>query len=293
MSSNSRGWARRERSEFCIGQSRTGPALGEDGADERHRALGLANLDLLLTPAGAAVLDRLAGTEPDRRRRAAAGRDAAPGVPRRAGHRRAGPVRAAAAGSREVHPRRVDVADPRRLSRLLGAESPDTGPPATPARAGGGPVLWHRCDLVALAGVGAYASSKPAPETAATADTAGRALRAGRGRPGPLHLRMPPSTPPRTGSATRVAAARDAGTPTWPGWTRCSSNPARRSGGRRLRTGDSEPPLAWCVALAERIARVAIKAAPGWTGPPCRAAGRSSRRRRARPQGSGACGHRP
>lgn len=39
-------------------------------------------------------------------------------------------------------------------------------------------------------------------------------------------------------------------------------DPARRSGGRRLRTGDSEPPLDWCVSLAERAA-VGIKAAPG------------------------------
>ena len=47
-------------------------------------------------------------------------------------------------------------------------------------------------------------------------------------------------------------------------------DPARRSGGqgggggsRRLRTGDSEPPLDWCVALTERVDAVGIKAAPG------------------------------
>jgi len=40
-------------------------------------------------------------------------------------------------------------------------------------------------------------------------------------------------------------------------------DPARRAGGRRLRTGDSEPPLAWCLALAEKVPRVGIKAAPG------------------------------
>lgn len=40
-------------------------------------------------------------------------------------------------------------------------------------------------------------------------------------------------------------------------------DPARRASGRRLRTGDSEPPLAWCLALAEEIPRVGIKAAPG------------------------------
>jgi SAM-dependent methyltransferase len=40
-------------------------------------------------------------------------------------------------------------------------------------------------------------------------------------------------------------------------------DPARRSGGRRLRAGDSEPPLAWCSALARQVPRVCIKAAPG------------------------------
>src|SRR5215471_10136060 len=40
-------------------------------------------------------------------------------------------------------------------------------------------------------------------------------------------------------------------------------DPARRAGGRRLRAGDSEPPLAWCLALAEQVPRVGIKAAPG------------------------------
>ena len=40
-------------------------------------------------------------------------------------------------------------------------------------------------------------------------------------------------------------------------------DPARRAGGRRLRVGQSEPPLAWCLDLAERIEAVGIKAAPG------------------------------
>jgi SAM-dependent methyltransferase len=39
-------------------------------------------------------------------------------------------------------------------------------------------------------------------------------------------------------------------------------DPARRAGGRRLATGASEPPLGWCLSLAERAA-VGIKAAPG------------------------------
>jgi len=40
-------------------------------------------------------------------------------------------------------------------------------------------------------------------------------------------------------------------------------DPARRAGQRRLRAGDSEPPLAWCLGLADTVARTGIKAAPG------------------------------
>jgi SAM-dependent methyltransferase len=40
-------------------------------------------------------------------------------------------------------------------------------------------------------------------------------------------------------------------------------DPARRTERGRLRTGSSEPPLGWCLSLADRIAPVAIKAAPG------------------------------
>ncbi len=40
-------------------------------------------------------------------------------------------------------------------------------------------------------------------------------------------------------------------------------DPARRTDRRRLRAGDSEPPLDWCVRLADRVGQVGIKAAPG------------------------------
>ncbi len=43
-------------------------------------------------------------------------------------------------------------------------------------------------------------------------------------------------------------------------------DPARRSGGRRMRAGDSEPPLGWCLDLARQVPRVCIKAAPGLPG---------------------------
>jgi hypothetical protein len=41
------------------------------------------------------------------------------------------------------------------------------------------------------------------------------------------------------------------------------ADPARRRPGRRLGPGASEPPLAWCLGLADRVPAVAIKAAPG------------------------------
>jgi len=40
-------------------------------------------------------------------------------------------------------------------------------------------------------------------------------------------------------------------------------DPARRAGGQRLRAGDSNPPLSWCIALADQVPRVCVKAAPG------------------------------
>ncbi len=40
-------------------------------------------------------------------------------------------------------------------------------------------------------------------------------------------------------------------------------DPARRVGERRLRAGESRPPLGWCVELAGQVGPVCIKAAPG------------------------------
>jgi hypothetical protein len=40
-------------------------------------------------------------------------------------------------------------------------------------------------------------------------------------------------------------------------------DPARRSGSSRKRVGASEPPLAWCLGVADAVERVGIKAAPG------------------------------
>jgi hypothetical protein len=41
------------------------------------------------------------------------------------------------------------------------------------------------------------------------------------------------------------------------------ADPARRTGRGRLGSGESEPPLSWCLGLADRVPAVAIKAAPG------------------------------
>lgn len=40
-------------------------------------------------------------------------------------------------------------------------------------------------------------------------------------------------------------------------------DPARRTRGRRMRTGDSQPPLDWCLGLTSLVVRVGIKSAPG------------------------------
>ena len=40
-------------------------------------------------------------------------------------------------------------------------------------------------------------------------------------------------------------------------------DPARRAGTRRFRAGTSEPPLGWCLSLADRVPAVCVKAAPG------------------------------
>ena len=80
----------------------------------------------------------------------------------------------------------------------------------------------------------------------------------------PLHLRMARANAEAYGVAGRVttmlADARDAGLT---GVQAVFIDPARRTGQRRLRAGDSQPPLGWCLRLADRVGRVGIKAAPG------------------------------
>jgi hypothetical protein len=94
------------------------------------------------------------------------------------------------------------------------------------------------------------------------------ALAAGRGvlavDSNPLHVRMARANAGAYGVAggvTTVAAdVRDVALASADG---VFIDPARRRGGRRLRAGDSEPPLEWCLGLTRQVSRVGIKAAPG------------------------------
>jgi SAM-dependent methyltransferase len=80
----------------------------------------------------------------------------------------------------------------------------------------------------------------------------------------PLHLRMAQANAGVYGVAAGVTAvAADVREASLRGAAGVFIDPARRAGGRRLRAGDSEPPLDWCVSLAGAVPRVGIKAAPG------------------------------
>ena len=80
----------------------------------------------------------------------------------------------------------------------------------------------------------------------------------------PLHLRMARANAAVYGGAAGVTAVRaDVREADLRGAVGVFIDPARRAGGRRLRAGEREPPLAWCLGLAGSIARVGIKAAPG------------------------------
>jgi len=80
----------------------------------------------------------------------------------------------------------------------------------------------------------------------------------------PLHLRMARANAEVYGVADRVttvlAHVRDADLT---GVRAVFIDPARRTDRGRLRAGDSQPPLHWCLRLADRVGQVGIKAAPG------------------------------
>jgi SAM-dependent methyltransferase len=84
----------------------------------------------------------------------------------------------------------------------------------------------------------------------------------------PLHLRMALANAAAYGVAAGVTAVaadvREVSSGLAPrGVDAAFIDPARRAGQRRLRAGDSEPSLAWCIALADTVERMGIKAAPG------------------------------
>jgi hypothetical protein len=79
-----------------------------------------------------------------------------------------------------------------------------------------------------------------------------------------LHLRMALANAAAYGVAGGVTAvAADVRTLALRGMDAVFIDPARRTGARRLRAGESEPPLAWCLRLAGAVAAVGIKSAPG------------------------------
>jgi THUMP domain-like/RNA cap guanine-N2 methyltransferase len=79
-----------------------------------------------------------------------------------------------------------------------------------------------------------------------------------------VHLRMATLNTAAYGVADGVRAlAADVRAVDLAGLDAAFIDPARRTDVRRLPTGDSEPPLAWCLTLADRVPAVAIKLAPG------------------------------
>ncbi|HEX4251409.1 MAG TPA: class I SAM-dependent methyltransferase [Pseudonocardia sp.] len=224
-----------------------------------------ANLELLSTPPGAELLARLAGTDTagaDELRLAAALRREYPAD-----------LVTAALALHELRQRaraKFNRADSMWLTRD-GLEQASSEPVARhrAARYAGRNRVVDLCcgiggDLLALAGAvtGTGAGTGTATGSGAgtgTATGSGEVLGVDRDR---LHLRM----------AARNAEAYGVPVRTWLGDVREADltgadavfvDPARRAGGRRLRTGESEPPLDWCTALAERVPAVGIKAAPG------------------------------
>jgi SAM-dependent methyltransferase len=80
----------------------------------------------------------------------------------------------------------------------------------------------------------------------------------------PVHLAMAAANAAVCGLAGRVRTwAGDVRDVPLDGCTAVFIDPARRGGGRRMAPGASEPPLDWCLDLAERVPLGAIKAAPG------------------------------
>jgi SAM-dependent methyltransferase len=79
----------------------------------------------------------------------------------------------------------------------------------------------------------------------------------------PVHVRMARENARVHGAREVTVACADVQVLRLPASLAVFADPARRVGGRRLPAGRSRPPLAWCLGLADRVAGVGIKAAPG------------------------------
>jgi SAM-dependent methyltransferase len=133
-------------------------------------------------------------------------------------------------------------------------------------------------DLVALAARGgAGAAGEGVGAARGGADTAGGGAAGGRGAEvlavdrDPVHLYMALLNAAAHRVAERVHPVRtDVRDVALAGVDAVFVDPARRTGGpgapgrsRRLRSGETEPPLAWCAGLTEVVPAVGVKAAPG------------------------------
>jgi THUMP domain-like len=79
----------------------------------------------------------------------------------------------------------------------------------------------------------------------------------------PVHPRMARENARLHGAREVAAACADVVGLRLPRSLATFVDPARRVAGRRLPVGDSRPPLAWCLDLADRVAAVGVKVAPG------------------------------
>ena len=79
----------------------------------------------------------------------------------------------------------------------------------------------------------------------------------------PVHARMARENARVHGAGEVAVACADVRSLRLPPSLAVFVDPARRDGGRRLPAGESRPPLAWCLGLADRVTGVGVKAAPG------------------------------
>src|SRR5215217_419160 len=79
----------------------------------------------------------------------------------------------------------------------------------------------------------------------------------------PVHLRMARENARVHGAGRLAAVCADVRDLRPPRSLGVFIDPARRAGGRRLPATASRPPLGWCLGLADRVAAVGIKTAPG------------------------------